>query len=222
MKLKPTMIVVAAGAAMALSIAAASAQPATERAAPATSAAAAAEPALQPTTVAVATQPATIPTTLAATTQPASGAVSPMPPNHAMPANFVLLTTRSIFLKGHGPLGGASPAATTRPAPRLEDSLIFNGVTRTDGAIVAFLEDISAARVTRVQVGDAVANGKVTGITLDTLEYESNGRITRVAIGQALSGAESMGATTLPSSSPDSGGGGDVLERMRRARLQGK
>ena len=73
-----------------------------------------------------------------------------------MPNGYALLTTRSIFLKGRAPLGGAGAGATTREAPkRLEDLLVFNGATinDVDGEAIGFVEDTSSpGKVTRVKL----------------------------------------------------------------------
>jgi hypothetical protein len=180
----------------------------------AASSSATAVPTSAPTTrSASATSPSTIP---ALTSKP-------------MPNEYALLKTRSIFLKGRAPLGGAAAGgAATQPAPkRQEDLLVFNGATinEFDGQAVAFIEDTTTpGKVTRVAVGDALAHGKVARITLSQLDYEAGGKVTTIEIGQSLSGMQiGSSGTTLPSnpSAPDPNED-PIIARMRRARQEGR
>jgi hypothetical protein len=145
-----------------------------------------------------------------------------------MPNEYALLTTRSIFLKGRAPLGGAGAGATTREAPkRLEDLLVFNGATinDVDGEAIGFVEDTSSpGKVTRVKVGDPLAHGKVARITLSQLDYESAGKVSTIEIGQSLSGVQvsAAGATSMPSASPPDPNEDPIITRMRRARQEGR
>ena len=83
--------------------------------------------------------------------------------------------------------------------------MVFNGVTKSDVA-VAMLENTDTHSVLYVHVGDEIARGKVTAITLDSLDYEAGGKVTRVEFGQTLSGG--MGILTIPGAlaSPAAGG----------------
>ena len=160
-------------------------------------------------------------------------------------SEYYVLLHRSIFIRGRqavfdlGP-GGVSYASTnpggpttlildTQPTTQLwspENVMVFNGASNANGQIVAFIENTSLNSIARFQVGDSVATGKVTGITLDQLDYSVGGRITHVMLGQNLSGIDTQVLTTQPvtggagPATGPSGGMDDVLERLRRRRLQ--
>ena len=204
-----------------------------------------------PTTSAVA---ATGPTTTAVAAVPpvsrlpALPSVRPSPPVplvRSMSTDFSVLTRRSFFVKGQqrvhdGPVYVGAPSTTSAVATTEDTSsspehrIVFNGVTDADDELVAFLEDTSAGKISIVKVGDAIANGRITNITLDILEYQANGKTVEVQIGHNLEGqigppptiepslATTPGpgepATTAPSAS--GGSADDVAERMRKRRLQ--
>ena len=89
-----------------------------------------------------------------------------------------------------------------------------------------------------VQVGDAIARGRIAAITLDTLDYAADNKVVHVQAGQNLRGESaapaasgtvaSTGSTTAPSTggpgdasaagSAGSGGSNDMAERLRRRR----
>jgi hypothetical protein len=108
-----------------------------------------------------------------------------------LPRDFNLLVSRSVFV--HGPqriFEGPEVPPTTQPGntsfqpSRPERTLLFNGSTRTEGEWVAFIEDTVASRVLKLKVGEPIARGKITAITLSSLNYDANGKSTLVAIGQ--------------------------------------
>jgi hypothetical protein len=121
-----------------------------------------------------------------------------------------------------------------------EESLVFDGVTQADAHIVAFVEDRNSMEMHQLKVGDLVARGKVTALTLDTLDYAAGDRVVHVAIGQNLLGvrmAEPSGDTAptaapttapaanpavpgAPGGAPPSGAPETVEDRMRRRRQQ--
>ncbi|HUB27050.1 MAG TPA: hypothetical protein VL992_16615 [Tepidisphaeraceae bacterium] len=144
---------------------------------------------------------------------------------------FWILTQRSIFFHGHfvPPMTTAyePPSESYLQQQRLrhqEDSLVFNGATVTDGKIEAFLADSDSGNEIVVQVGDSVALGKITDISLNELDYQRTGSgnsMVHVTIGHNLNGYNMWEATTLPSTLPtDNGVDSDVLARMRARRLK--
>ena len=176
--------------------------------------------------------PSSAPTTSAsirassATTAPST---SPMLASQPMPNEYALLKTRSIFLKGRAPLGGAGAGGpATQPAPkRQEDLLVFNGATinEFDGQAIGFVEDTSSpGKVTRVKVGDVLAHGKVARITLTQLDYEAAGKTATIEIGQSLSGIQvNSGGIAMPTSQAAPDPNEDpIIARMRRARQEGR
>jgi hypothetical protein len=116
--------------------------------------------------VAIQRSPTTLP--IAATTQPTG--------NSALPDEFAVLTTHSPF--GHGRHAAAGG----------EDSIVFKGVMQTNDHFVAFLEDTSSKNVIQANVGDAIAQGKIKSVDLDSIEYEATGKSLRVQVGQNLMG----------------------------------
>ncbi len=202
------------------------------------------------TTTAVAASTAPVqPTTMSAMTadtgapasQPSIAPTAAYPSRHSlpMPGDYASLISRSIFVRGNQVTydrPANAPSNNTSVAPiqeiiRPERALVFNGVTESDSAI-ALIEDTNAHHVLTVRVGDSIASGKITAITLNNIDYLANGRVTHIAIGQNLQGESStatgsasiagpMSATTLPTSGGTLTGGADsIADRMRRRRLQ--
>jgi hypothetical protein len=181
-------------------------------------------PSTQPTTF-----PATQPTTLPAT-MPAKPVVSRITGTEipAPPAEYGVLTNRTVFMKTRIPPPPPVPSTqpvNTAPVARPEATMVFNGVTNVDGVGYALFEDTAAGKVLGFRVGDAIASGKITAITLDGLEYESNGVTRRILLGQTLEGGEapdlasratvSGGLTTQPSTG---NGAEDPILKMLRER----
>jgi len=176
---------------------------------------------------ALATQPATLPTT-----QALLPTTAPTTRPRFLPGDFAILDTRSIFLKGHvspataAPAGNASPSAVTSNSP--ESSIVFSGVTASDGVLAAMFEDTTAGKIVLCKAGDAIARGKLTQITLDAVTYETPGRTTRVQVGQTLDAGEAPAVASRASITIDSSGNpttapsssNDVLERLRAKRRQ--
>jgi hypothetical protein len=142
----------------------------------------------------------------------------------ALPQDFDILNYRNIFYKGYLP----SPDRPERSGPATperhsaETTLIFNGVTITDGKPTAFLENTEQGTVVQVHVGDPIASGKVVDIALDSLDYQFNGRVIHVQIGQNLAGGSGWG-TTAATTAPSSTGSADadsLLEKLRLRRQQ--
>lgn len=167
-------------------------------------------------------------------------------------AQYGAMLSRSIFLKGRqyvtdthvDPIpGGRSQSGTTTtsaPPPSYagaENVLVFNGASNANGQLVAFIENTGMNQIARYHVGDAVgqgAQGKITAITLDSMDYQVGARITHVNLGQNLNGqdvqvltTQPVGAGTGPGTGPagttqpgTSSGVESVLERLRKKRLQ--
>ena len=147
-----------------------------------------------------------------------------------MPKDYSLLVSRSVFVHGRmtdirpvDPNGGTPISVPPRP----EKSLLFNGATKADGELVAFIEDMTAGKVLKLRVGDPVARGKIAAITLDTFDYDSGGKVRQIMLGQNLDGEAGLPTSrpTTSSSSPGSSTPGgspltDILERLRQKRAQ--
>lgn len=117
--------------------------------------------------------------------------------------------------------------------------LVFNGATNADGKMVAFIENSGMNQIARYHVGDAVGQGttgRITAITLDSLDYTRGTQVTHVYLGQNLNGVNVQIITTQPvaevstagapstsqpsSSSGESAGLSDIERRMRERRMK--
>jgi hypothetical protein len=178
-------------------------------------------PSTQPTTEPVATTgPTTIPSIAAAAVASPGGigysGRTSGPASRILPAAYMILAERSIFQKGShisGPeqpiqtviIPTTNPVATGDPtsiSDSAEESLVFDGATESGSEVLAFVEDRVNLKMLVVQDGDTIAKGKITSISLDTLDYSTKGQVIHVQVGQNLRGVEAPAApdaTTTPS-----------------------
>ena len=120
--------------------------------------------------------------------------------------------------------------------------LVFNGASDANGQLIAFVENTGMNQIARYHVGDAVGQGttgRITAITLDSIDYTRGSRVTHVNLGQNLNGQDvqiittqpvaqglSTGApgepgTTQPSATPGGPAGlSDVERKMRERRMK--
>jgi len=122
----------------------------------------------------------------------------------SLPAIYDAVAARNIFIKGdQRPPPAESASANSIPANYVytptASQLVLTGVSLEDNTKVAFLEDQQAYTVTRVKIGDPIANGKVANMTLDSLDYKDpNGNIIRVTVGFNLAGGDVWGVANSP------------------------
>jgi len=121
----------------------------------------------------------------------------------SLPLIYDQVSARNIFIKGdQRPPPAASAAAgpvDVGPYRPTASQLILTGISLEDKTKVAFLEDQVAYTVTRVKIGDPIANGKVANMTLDALDYKDpNGNIIRVTVGFNLAGGDVWGVAASP------------------------
>jgi len=124
----------------------------------------------------------------------------------SLPAIYDAVAARDIFVKGNQrppaspPPGSASSSTSSSDVYKPTASqLILTGVSLEDNVKVAFLEDQQAYTVTRVKIGDPIADGKVVNMTLDSLDYkDAGGRIVRVEVGFNLAGGDVWGVSSTP------------------------
>lgn len=157
------------------------------------------------------------------------------------PATFLegyrLVLDRNIFSRNRVIYREPSAGPTTVPSGssfRSMPALSLTGVTKEGEAATAFIEDRRSNATTFYHVGDAIADGKITAINLDSIEYvTAAGKTVRVDLGQALEAGPtysvssssssyapsgvSSGTSSAPASSGESN---DILERLRQKRLQ--
>jgi hypothetical protein len=183
-------------------------------------------PSTQPMTF-PSTQPATLPATMPATRAVVSRITGKELP--APPPEYTVLSNRTVFIKTRIPPPPPVPSATvtdTLPIVPPEATLVFNGVTNVDGVGYAIFEDTAAGKILGFKVGDTIASGKITAITLDGLDYEANGQTQRILLGQTLEGGDAPdlatratvtgGLTTQPSSG--SAAEDPILKMLRERR----
>lgn len=176
--------------------------------------------------------------------------VDPLPAAKPLPKDFALLKQRSIFSRKSivtqvivdtGPT--TRRIETPPPAVKPEASLVLTGVGNDDGMYTALVEDTIAAKIMKLHIGDSVASGSVTAMTLGSLDYSVKGAVTIVTvvkIGQNFEGGAGIISTTRPSAaitvnapggtspggSPGasgptgaaSGSAADIIEKLRRKR----
>ena len=119
-----------------------------------------------------------------------------------MSSKFDVVRSRSIFVRGYQGIGRNPDRPTDRPfsqptPSRPEESLVLRGVTIEGDEADALVEDTSANKVLTVGVGGAIATGKVTAISFDSLDYQARGHTTHVGLGQTLDGTAAA-PTTAP------------------------
>jgi len=125
---------------------------------------------------------------------------------------YGVLAERNIFLKDRSKPApttrGSDSTATTRETPRVipELAFILTGIVKEEGVYRAYIEDVPNSKVLRLNVGDAVAAGKIAAIEIDAISYESAGQQVWVDVGRDLTGgifnAAAATATTQSSTSP--------------------
>jgi hypothetical protein len=115
-----------------------------------------------------------------------------------LPDSYRVLLSRSIFARdgraaigppGAGTRGHNVPGQWVGP-PGIEASLVFRGVTLTDGSYAAYIEDVTGGGVRRFSRGEDIAAGRIAGISLNGMDYQSGPKVTRIALGHNLAGGD--------------------------------
>jgi len=139
---------------------------------------------------------------------------------------YSVLAERNIFSRDRG---RREPAQTAGPKiPRqTRPTIVLTGVVKRGGVFTAFLEDVVTNETRKVQVGEAVDEGKVMKIEVDHIDYEKGGKTTKVELGADL-GGDGLSSTTEAAASGAAAGGksvtrptGDesaILKRLRERR----
>lgn len=144
---------------------------------------------------------------------------------------YEALVERNPFSRDRGRRPDPRPAERrpeTRPAPP-ESYIVLKGVSQADAEYVAFLENLRGGMSKR-NVGQEIAGGKIAEITLDGIVFEKDGEAREVAIGERLGATaptalDTSAETRAPSPSataPSERGedGMSVLERLRQQRAR--
>jgi hypothetical protein len=145
-----------------------------------------------------------------------------------MSREFEILNNYSLFAEGRIEQSGRNSGSFDAQAP--ENVLVFTGVTITNHSTVGFIEDTTQQTVRQVKVGDSIAQGKITDITLDGLDYQASaGRKVHVMVGQNLRGENAFGliyGTGIGTNGPVvtdqnvDAGTAAILQRLRSKRMQ--
>jgi hypothetical protein len=112
-----------------------------------------------------------------------------------LPGTYAILMTRSIFARGgvaaQGPAGSngseSSDGAEGQGGP--DSSLALRGISYENSKYLAFVENTATHRTLRLGPGDSVGDGRLTGFTLDSVEYEFGGDHRRIMVGENFLGA---------------------------------
>jgi hypothetical protein len=139
---------------------------------------------------------------------------------------YTILQNTSIFARDRRTGTAVEPTNTT-PPPNPETYYAFRGAAEENGKIVAFLEDTRDGSTMRYGVGEEIASGKITDITLDSIKYERRDGMlkTTINLGCDLSGresavevADSSSSSSSSSSSNSANGptGVDAINNYRR------
>jgi hypothetical protein len=148
--------------------------------------------------------------------------------------SYRIILTRNIFSRDRS-LPSTGRTAYSRPASRSgRHYMVLTGVAMQGADRVAFFEDNQTGEATVTWVGQALGNGTVVSVSLDSVEYRSGDLTRTIMVGENLSGPTDSLESASSASGPAEGaseadvGPGEVrggpadsvLERMRRRRLQ--
>ena len=157
---------------------------------------------------------------------------APLEREKAFGDRYAVLIERNIFSKNRPQRfvrAGERDRQDPRPTPPSpEESLVLTGVARQGKIYLAFIENTRTGSTVKAKIGDAVARGKIAGISPDGLTYESEGKSVALVIGKTLAGgtpglSRSSGTKASGEKAAEAAGSGpasDVLERLRQRRLQ--
>jgi len=103
---------------------------------------------------------------------------------------YRIVVERNMFSRQRGPriTRTRRQVPVAPPAPDPESYVVLKGIVQEDGTFIAFLEDTQSGQIRRVRQGDSVVRGKITSLTLDSIEYEFENRTTTVTMGLNLQG----------------------------------
>ena len=139
---------------------------------------------------------ATTSTTLPTTTQASAAAPAPTTNPYlalrGMSADYIVLTNASIFKKGSQMTDPFAPATPPLPPPRPQPypslrALSNSMAMHADASWTTFSKILPTTMFSSKHEGDNIARGKITAITLDSIDYETNGRQNTIAAPAILS-----------------------------------
>ena len=112
---------------------------------------------------------------------------------------YKVIVERNIFLRqrsnySHRP---EFTHTTEMPMARPRSPIVLTGIIRQGSEHIAFLENTSTGVTLRVAAGSTYADGRVTRIELDHIEYEKDDQTVTVSIGSNLQGEPAAGPATF-------------------------
>jgi hypothetical protein len=117
--------------------------------------------------------------------------------------------------------GGKHKTGEAEVAP--EALIVVSGILQEDGQLQIVLENRKTGATQVVRVGDEVAGGKITGCTLDGLEYLHAGASSVVKVGKTLAGGAAPAAPPKAAEAHTEGGSSDssaAAERLKKKRQE--
>jgi len=122
---------------------------------------------------------------------------------------YSILNTRNIFSRSRS--SGSSTYSSyrytysTREAARAQQAHVLTGIVQeSNGQYMAFIEDTRSGETNKFKVGDKLAEGKLSKIGFDFIEFEGNGTTTHLEVGMNLVGTRVIPAYTpeIPTTAP--------------------
>jgi len=143
--------------------------------------------------------------------------------------DYEVVVERNIFSRSRGRPRERAGTQDPQAPPRPERYIVLRGVVQQGEELIAFLEDGRTGVTSRARIGDAIASGRLSGITLDSVQYESDGQTATIEIGKNLVGGgsaaaspfdlfEAPGAATSEEGATAGGNEAAILERLRQKR----
>ena len=150
-------------------------------------------------------------------------------------ARYEVVVERNMFSRDRGAAAPRRTETTVRARPVPGRNIVLTGIALQGEEHVAFLEDTLTGTTAETRIGEAVLGGRLTKITLDSIDYEKDGDIVTVEIGQNLGRAlsasmpasdlEETGESVEGAAAGDQGAAGvaedanlNLLERLRQRR----
>ncbi|MBN1844260.1 MAG: hypothetical protein JW810_01165 [Sedimentisphaerales bacterium] len=112
---------------------------------------------------------------------------------------YGVIVERNIFTRDRGRRNQPTPTRQeSRPAPVVpEKSYVLRGVSLWGSEYIAFVENTRYGETHMYRVGNTILEGKITRITLDSIEVAKGTETTTVQLGNDLTGQVAGSALTL-------------------------
>ena len=113
--------------------------------------------------------------------------------------SYKVITEKNIFSRYRTK---AVPISERQQVVVIPDQTYYTlrGITKQEDGYISFIENSRTMSVTRFRKGDSIAEGKITGISLDYITYEKEGKSLKIEIGMNLEGQVSSSGMQYASS----------------------